>query len=165
MSTTTLGVTAAPELGDVLPPRKARGKVGMFIYRHPTIFVGGLLLFIILCIGVFAPFLGTVDPTALAPARRTRPPPDVVAWGSYWLGMGPKPPAVQFIFGSDMLGRDVSAVLTWALYAAQEWHSLLSMKPNQPFLGLDRFPLRSLLMSGFPHNCFRSSFCSTLTTK
>ena len=107
MSTTTSGVTAAPDLGDVLPARKARGKIGMFIHRHPTIFVGGLLLFIIFCIGIFAPFLGTVDPTALAPARRTRPPPDVFAWGSYWLDMGPKPPAVQFIFGSDMLGRDV----------------------------------------------------------
>jgi peptide/nickel transport system permease protein len=38
---------------------------------------------------VFAPFLGTVDPTALAPARRTRPPGE------------------QFWFGSDMLGRDI----------------------------------------------------------
>ncbi len=107
MDLTAAQVTAAPELGEVLPPRKVRGKVGMFIHRHPTIFVGGLLLFIILCIGVFAPFLGTVDPTALAPARRTRPPPDIFAWSEYWLGMGAKPPAVQFLFGSDMLGRDV----------------------------------------------------------
>jgi peptide/nickel transport system permease protein len=89
MSTTTLQVTAAADLGEVLPPRKQRGKVAMFIYRHPTIFVGGLLLAIIVAIGIFAPFLFTVDPTALAPARRTRPP------------------SAQFWFGSDMLGRDV----------------------------------------------------------
>ena len=89
MSTTTMGITAAPDLGEVLPPRKQRGKIGMFIYRHPTIFVGGLLLFIILCIGVFAPLLFTTDPTALAPARRTRAPN-----AQYW-------------FGTDMLGRDV----------------------------------------------------------
>ena len=89
MSSTTIGITAAPDLPDVLPPRKERGRIGMFIYRHPTIFVGGLLLFIIVCIGVFAPFLFTTDPTALAPARRTRAPN-----AQYW-------------FGTDMLGRDV----------------------------------------------------------
>src|SRR5262249_58146253 len=42
-----------------------------------------------LLIAVFAPWLGTVDPTALAPARRTREPS-----GAFW-------------FGTDMLGRDV----------------------------------------------------------
>jgi peptide/nickel transport system permease protein len=40
-------------------------------------------------IAVFAPHLGTKDPTALAPARRTREPSAL-----YW-------------FGTDMLGRDV----------------------------------------------------------
>ena len=89
MSTITTAIVAAPELPEVLPPRKRRGRIGMFIYRHPTIFAGGLLLFIIVLIGVFAPWLGTVDPTALAPARRTRPP------------------SAEFWFGSDMLGRDV----------------------------------------------------------
>ena len=92
MSTTSLapdGFVAARELADVLPPRKARGKVGMFIYRHPTIFAGGLLLGIIVFIGVFAPYLATVDPLALAPAKRTRAPSAL-----YW-------------FGTDMLGRDV----------------------------------------------------------
>ena len=38
---------------------------------------------------MFAPYLGTVDPTALAPARRTRAP------------------SAQFWFGTDMLGRDI----------------------------------------------------------
>ncbi len=76
-------------LPDVLPPRRKRGRVGLFIYRHPTIFAGGLLLAIIVGMAVFAPYLGTVDPTALAPARRTRPP------------------SAQYWFGTDMLGRDV----------------------------------------------------------
>ncbi len=92
MSSSTLAphdYRAAPELPDVLPPRKERGPVAMFAYRHPTIFAGGLLLAIIIGIAIFAPYLGTVDPTALAPARRTRPPS-----AEYW-------------FGSDMLGRDV----------------------------------------------------------
>jgi peptide/nickel transport system permease protein len=97
MSTTTLPaheltaseVTAAPVLPEVLPARRERGRVMMVIYRHPTIAAGGFLLALIVAIGVFAPWLGTVDPTALAPAKRTRPPSEL-----YW-------------FGTDMLGRDV----------------------------------------------------------
>jgi peptide/nickel transport system permease protein len=92
MSTTFLtpaGIAAAPELPEVLPPRKARGRVAMFIYRYPTIAIGGLLLFLIVAMAVFAPLLFTVDPTALAPAKRTRAPSEL-----YW-------------FGTDMLGRDV----------------------------------------------------------
>jgi peptide/nickel transport system permease protein len=51
--------------------------------------IGSTLLLVLLLIAIFAPWLGTVDPTALAPARRTRPPSAL-----YW-------------FGTDMLGRDV----------------------------------------------------------
>jgi peptide/nickel transport system permease protein len=80
---------AAPTLPDVLPEPKKRGKVLGFIYRHPTIALGGSVLSIMLLIAIFAPLLFTVDPTALAPAKRTRPPSAL-----YW-------------FGTDMLGRDV----------------------------------------------------------
>ena len=80
---------AAPDLPDILPPvRKRRGLWG-FVYRHPTIAIGGLLLLLMLFIAVFAPWLGTIDPTALSPARRTREP------------------SAQFWFGTDMLGRDI----------------------------------------------------------
>src|SRR4030095_10109682 len=51
--------------------------------------VGAGLLLLMLFVAVFAPLLGTTDPTALAPARRTRE-----ASALYW-------------FGTDMLGRDV----------------------------------------------------------
>jgi peptide/nickel transport system permease protein len=83
------GVVIAPELPDVLPavtPRK--GLVG-FIWQHPAIAIGGGLLIVMAFIAIFAPLLGTVDPTALATARRTRAPS-----AEYW-------------FGSDMLGRDI----------------------------------------------------------
>ncbi|MCC6716297.1 MAG: ABC transporter permease [Acetobacteraceae bacterium] len=92
MSTTTLptdGFTPAPELADVLPPRKERSRLGMFIHRHPTIAVGGFMVIMFILMAIFAPLLGTVDPTALAPAKRTRAPSEI-----YW-------------FGTDMLGRDV----------------------------------------------------------
>lgn len=80
---------AAPELPAILPVPKERGRITGFIYRHPTIFVGGVLVGLMIFIAIFAPYLGTKDPTALAPARRTRTPSEL-----YW-------------FGTDMLGRDV----------------------------------------------------------
>jgi peptide/nickel transport system permease protein len=83
------GYVAAPALADVLPPPRQRGRVMTFVYRNPTIVIGGSLLFLIILMAILAPYLGTVDPTALAPAKRTRAP------------------SAQFWFGSDMLGRDV----------------------------------------------------------
>lgn len=80
---------AAPELPDILPPIKVRRGLAGFVYRQPTIALGGLLLLIMLFIAVFAPYLGTLDPTALATAKRTLPPS-----ADNW-------------FGTDMLGRDI----------------------------------------------------------
>jgi len=80
---------AAPALPAVLPEPRQRSRVGRFVVRHPTIVIGGALLLAMLFIAVAAPWLGTVDPTALAPAKRTRPP------------------SAQYWFGTDMLGRDV----------------------------------------------------------
>jgi peptide/nickel transport system permease protein len=88
-ATTRSGYAAAPELADVLPPARQRGKVMTFVRRNPTIVAGGVLLLIMIFIAILAPYLGTVDPTALAPAKRTREP------------------SAQYWFGTDMLGRDV----------------------------------------------------------
>jgi peptide/nickel transport system permease protein len=57
--------------------------------RHPTAIIGGVVLLMMILIAVFAPLLGTVDPQAVSPLRRL------------------KPPSAEFWFGSDMLGRDV----------------------------------------------------------
>ncbi len=76
-------------MAEVLPPRRSRGRVATFVGRHPLVLTGGILLGIMVFIALFAPELGTVDPLALAPAKRLRPP-SAVAW-----------------FGTDMLGRDV----------------------------------------------------------
>ena len=80
---------SATVLPEVLPPVVRRGVVWGFLRRHPTAALGAAILTMMVAIAVFAPFLGTVDPTALAPARRLRPPSAL-----YW-------------FGTDMLGRDV----------------------------------------------------------
>ena len=57
--------------------------------HNPGVIVGGGLLAVMVALAVFAPFLFTVDPLALNPAVRMRPPSEAL-----W-------------FGSDMLGRDV----------------------------------------------------------
>jgi peptide/nickel transport system permease protein len=86
---TAPGIAVASELPDILPTVKLRVGVVGFVWRHPAIAVGSALLLAMLLIAVFAPWIGTVDPTALAPARRTREP------------------SAAFWFGTDMLGRDV----------------------------------------------------------
>ena len=60
-----------------------------YLRRHPSVAIGGGLLVLMALIGIFAPLLWTVDPTAISPSRRTRVPSEL-----YW-------------FGTDMLGRDV----------------------------------------------------------
>ena len=57
--------------------------------RHPGLALGAALLSAIVLVALLAPWLGTVDPAAIAPARRMRPP-SAQAW-----------------FGTDALGRDL----------------------------------------------------------
>ena len=63
--------------------------VWRYVRRHPTIVAGAVLLLLMTAMAVFAPWLGTVDPQALAPVQRLK-----------W-------PAASHWFGTDMLGRDV----------------------------------------------------------
>ena len=83
------GLVVAQQLPDLLLPVKVRRGVFGFLRNNPTVAIGGLLLLGLVLIGIFAPYLGTVDPTALAPAKRTRPP------------------SADFWFGTDALGRDI----------------------------------------------------------
>ena len=83
------GLVVAQQLPDLLLPVKVHRGVFGFLRNNPTVAVGGLLLLGLVLIGIFAPYLGTVDPTALAPAKRTRPP------------------SADFWFGTDALGRDI----------------------------------------------------------
>ena len=86
MSTTSVapvppGLVIAPQLPDLLMPVKIRRGVFGFLRNHPTVAIGGALLFCLVLIAIFAPYLWTVDPTALAPAKRTRAPS-----ADYWFG-------------------------------------------------------------------------------
>lgn len=60
-----------------------------FLKGQPTILIGLLLLIALILMAVLAPWVGTLDPTALNPVKRTQ---------------GPN---ADFWFGTDLLGRDV----------------------------------------------------------
>jgi peptide/nickel transport system permease protein len=83
------GLVIAPQLPELLQPVRIRRGVLGLPRGHPTVAIGGALLLALVLIAIFAPYLGTVDPTALAPAKRTRAP------------------SADFWFGTDVLGRDV----------------------------------------------------------
>ena len=57
--------------------------------RHPTAIAGALILLVMVAAALLAPWLHTVDPEAVSPVVRLRPPSE-----AYW-------------FGTDALGRDV----------------------------------------------------------
>jgi len=57
--------------------------------RHPMAATGIALLVMLAAVALLAPFLGTVDPLAVSPIKRLRPPGE-----EYW-------------FGTDPLGRDL----------------------------------------------------------
>ncbi len=57
--------------------------------RHPTAILGAIVLVAMILVAILAPWLGTVDPQAVSPLKRLRPP------------------SAEFWFGADMLGRDV----------------------------------------------------------
>jgi peptide/nickel transport system permease protein len=83
-------MTVAPtDLALLTEPSTRKRGLRNYLRRHPTIVIGAALLGLMMLMAVFAPYLGTVDPQALAPIQRL-----------HW-------PSWQNWFGTDMLGRDV----------------------------------------------------------
>ncbi len=85
--TAAAATIAADGAGDA-PVRRRRGFF-FLLRRYPTIVIGASILAAIFLMAVFAPYLGTSDPTAISTRLRTREP------------------SSQFWFGTDMLGRDI----------------------------------------------------------
>ncbi len=83
-------MTVAPtDLAVIAAPAMRRRGLRTYVRRHPTVVVGAVLLGLMVLMAMLAPYLGTVDPQALAPIDRLQ-------WPSW-----------QHWFGTDMLGRDV----------------------------------------------------------
>ena len=71
--------------------------------RNPNVIFGGVILLIMLAIAIFAPFLGTVDPTRIDPAARNKKPGTEI---TFRLEDGKTAKRVV-LMGTDSLGRDV----------------------------------------------------------
>ncbi len=82
------------------PPEAIRVRRRPWWVRNLPILAGGALLLAALAMALLAPWLGTVDPTALSPIRRLRPPSD------------------QFWFGTDHLGRDLYSRVVYGARAS-----------------------------------------------
>jgi peptide/nickel transport system permease protein len=67
----------------------ARVRIPALYLRYPFAVLGAFILLAMIFIALFAPFLWTVDPQAVTPLNRL------------------KPPSSEFWFGTDALGRDV----------------------------------------------------------
>jgi peptide/nickel transport system permease protein len=81
----------ADSIGTEAPPSRSPTwtRIKEALRRHPTAIIGAIVLLALIAMAFLAPYLGTVDPQAIAPAKRLRKPSEI-----YW-------------FGTDMLGRDV----------------------------------------------------------
>ena len=71
--------------------------------RNPNVIFGGAILLIMVAIAIFAPFLGTVDPTRIDPASRNKKPGTEI---TVRLDDGTTIKRTA-IMGTDSLGRDV----------------------------------------------------------
>ncbi len=81
--------TTVPAVAETAAEAPKRISLWRLVRRYPTIVIGSSILITIILVAIFAPFLGTVDPTAISTRMRTREP------------------SAQFWFGTDMLGRDI----------------------------------------------------------
>jgi peptide/nickel transport system permease protein len=84
-------LTDATEHTDLTIAPPARGGFGLIalLARYPAAMLGGLIVLALVVAAIGAPWLGTVDPIAMAPTQRLKPPTAL-----HWLG-------------TDSFGRDV----------------------------------------------------------
>jgi peptide/nickel transport system permease protein len=88
-STSSVAIGAVDALGAASKTKKRVSSSLRLVRRHPKIAVGAFILVIMTMLAIFAPFLGTIDPRAIALGKRLRPP------------------SAEFWFGTDALGRDL----------------------------------------------------------
>ncbi|KMO23197.1 peptide ABC transporter permease [Methylobacterium indicum] len=73
------------------------------LVRNPVVAIGAGFLLLMALIGIFAPFLGTLDPTAINPATRNRPP----GFERTIRAEDGTATTYRHRLGTDTLGRDV----------------------------------------------------------
>jgi peptide/nickel transport system permease protein len=92
-------VTTDPAVAAVV----ARPGASARALRHPGVIAGALVILVVVLIGLLAPWLGTIDPTAINPAARNRVP------GMEMTMRTESGERIRTVarFGTDSLGRDI----------------------------------------------------------
>jgi peptide/nickel transport system permease protein len=86
-----------------VPATASRPTASARALRHPGVIAGGLVILVVVLIGLLAPWLGTIDPTAINPAARNRVPGMEISMRT---DTGERVRMVAR-FGTDSLGRDI----------------------------------------------------------
>lgn len=87
---------------EAVPPA-GRPSVWKKLRRSPAVLIGAGVMLLLMIIGLAAPFLGTIDPSAINPSFRNKPPG---AERMMRMDDGTRVPFVHRL-GTDSLGRDV----------------------------------------------------------
>jgi len=87
----------------VLPASPGKPAAFRKLLRNPSVMFGATIIAIVLLMGVLAPWLGTIDPTAISPIARNKVPGTEITMRT---DTGER---IKMIakFGTDSLGRDV----------------------------------------------------------
>jgi peptide/nickel transport system permease protein len=90
-------------LDDVSPERSRLASIWASVRSNPSIMFGVVVLGVVAFIAVFASYLGTIDPTLIAPSNRNFAP------GTAGEMVGPDGKSFMwtYLIGSDSLGRDL----------------------------------------------------------
>ena len=91
------------EAPDAAPIAARKRNVWKQLARNPSVLVGGGVLLVIVLLGILAPLLGTVDPSAINPGERNKNPGVEI---SMRLDDGSRVERTAWM-GTDTLGRDV----------------------------------------------------------
>jgi peptide/nickel transport system permease protein len=86
-----------------VPATASRPTASTRALRHPGVVAGGFVILAVVLIGLLAPWLGTIDPTAINPAARNRLPGMEISMRT---DTGERVRMVAR-FGTDSLGRDI----------------------------------------------------------
>jgi peptide/nickel transport system permease protein len=92
----------APAAGDLAPAKRRSGTMRM-LARNPSVVIGAAIVAFLALVGLFAPLLGTIDPSEINPVYRNKKP------GVERMIRGDDGKETVFVhrFGTDSLGRDI----------------------------------------------------------
>ena len=92
----------APAAGDLVPAKRRSGTMRM-LARNPSVVIGAAIVAFLALVGLFAPLLGTIDPSEINPVYRNKKP------GVERMIRGDDGKETVFVhrFGTDSLGRDI----------------------------------------------------------